>query len=124
MMIKRNIVHIEIPAANSQESGKFYADLFGWEIQHIPEMNYTMWDAGHGSAGGFTDLGEEVKPGDVLIYVNSEDIEADLKRAEALGGTVVRPKTEIPETGWFGMFKDPTGNTIALYTSMNSEFNA
>jgi predicted enzyme related to lactoylglutathione lyase len=30
---------------------------------------------------------------------------------------------EIPATGWFGMFKDPTGNAIALYTSMNPDFN-
>jgi len=36
---------------------------------------------------------------------------------------VVFPKSEIPETGWYGMFKDPTGNIIALYTSMNPEYN-
>jgi hypothetical protein len=120
-MTKRNIVHIEIPAADAARAGEFYRQLFGWEIQHVPEMNYTMWDAGHGSAGGFTDLGETVKPGDVLLYVNSEDIEADLTRAEALGGSVVYPKTEIPNTGWFGMFKDPTGNTIAVYTSMDPQ---
>jgi hypothetical protein len=120
-MIKRNIVHIEIPAADAARASEFYQQLFGWEIQHVPEMNYTMWDAGQGSAGGFTDLGETVKPGDVMLYVNSEDIEADLACAEALGGSVVCPKTEIPNTGWFGMFKDPTGNTIAVYTSMNPQ---
>ncbi|GAB4419711.1 MAG: hypothetical protein Kow002_07550 [Anaerolineales bacterium] len=118
-MTKRNIVHIEIPAADVAKAAQFYKDLFDWKIQSFPEMNYTMWDAGEGSAGGFSQLGEEVKPGDVLIYVNSEDIEADLKKAEELGGTILTPKSEIPDTGWFGMFKDPTGNAIALYTSMN-----
>ncbi len=123
-MIKRNIVHIEIPAANSQAAGKFYADLFGWEIQHVQEMDYTMWDAGHGSSGGFSNVSQGAQPGEVLIYVNSEDIAADLARAEALGGVIVTPKTEIPNTGWFGMFKDPTGNVIALYTSKNPGANA
>jgi len=118
-MTKRNIVHIEIPAADSAKAGEFYQKLFGWGMQHVPEMDYTMWDAGDGSGGGFIPLTEDVKPGDVLFYVNSDDIDADLKQAEALGGTIVSPKTEIPATGWFGVFKDPTGNTIALYTGMN-----
>ncbi|OGO27887.1 MAG: hypothetical protein A2W33_05850 [Chloroflexi bacterium RBG_16_52_11] len=122
-MAKRNIVHIEIPAADMEEAGKFYHDLFGWEIQSFPEMNYTMWDAGFGSAGGFNIVGDEFKPGDVLIYVASQDIEADLKNAEKLGGKILRPKTEIPQTGWYAIFKDPTGNMIGLYTSMDPEFN-
>jgi len=118
-MTKRNIVHIEIPATDNAKAGKFYNQLFGWDIQHDAELDYTMWDAGDGSGGGFTSLSEEVKPGDVLVYVNSDDIDADLKLAEALGGTIVYPKTEIPNTGWFGVFKDPTGNAIGIYTSMN-----
>jgi predicted enzyme related to lactoylglutathione lyase len=122
-MTKRNIVHVEIPAADVEKVGEFYKSLFGWEIQPIPEMNYTMWDAGDGSAGGFPEVSDEYPAGKVLIYINSDDIEADLKKAIELGGKIVREKAEIPNTGWYGMFKDPTGNTIALYTSMNPEFN-
>jgi hypothetical protein len=59
----------------------------------------------------------------VLIYVNSDDIQADLKQAEALGAKIIQEKMEIPQTGWFGIFQDPTGNKIALYTSMNPDFN-
>lgn len=117
-MTKRNIVHIEIPAADAAKAGKFYQDLFGWKVETYPEMDYVMWEPAQGPGGGFTLLSESVKPGDVLVYVDSEDIEADLKRIEQLGGQVVAPKTEIPTVGWFGLFKDPTGNTIALYTSM------
>ena len=122
-MTKRNIVHIEIPTKDAKASAEFYQKLFGWHMETVEEMNYTMWDPHEGPGGGFSNIDENVKPGDVHIYVNSEDIEADLKKVAELGGTVVQEKMEIPETGWFGMFKDPTGNTIALYTSMNSEFN-
>lgn len=122
-MTKRNIVHIEIPAHNGKESGEFYEKLFGWHIVHDEQMNYTMWDPHDGPGGGFSQVDENTKPGDVLIYVNSDDIEADLKKAISLGAIVIREKEEIPTIGWFGMFKDPTGNTIALYTSMNPEFN-
>jgi len=121
--MKRNIVHIEIPTQNGKESGEFYEKLFGWHIERDEELDYTMFDPHHGPGGGFNPLSENVKAGEVLIYVNSEDIEADLKLAASLGGTIVMEKAEIPNIGWYGMFTDPTGNTIGLYTSMNPEFN-
>lgn len=122
-MSKRNIVHIEIPTNKSKASGEFYQQLFGRHIEHVGEMNYTMWDAHEGPGGGFSQVDKSVKPGDVIFYINSEDIEADRKKVAELGGSIVHEKTEIPETGWVGMFNDPTGNTIALYTSMNPDIN-
>jgi predicted enzyme related to lactoylglutathione lyase len=122
-MSKRNVVHVEIPAANVEAAGRFYEALFGWKLQHIPEMNYTMWEAGDGSGGGFPEISAENPAGQVLVYIDSEDIEADLKRVEKLGGKVLHQKSEIPGTGWFGVFQDPTGNVLALYTSMNPANN-
>ncbi len=46
-------------------------------------------------------------------------IDADLKQVAKLGGEVLRQKTEIPGMGWYGIFKDPTGNVLAIYTSEN-----
>ncbi|HUE98820.1 MAG TPA: VOC family protein [Anaerolineales bacterium] len=120
---KRNVVHVEIPAANVEAAGKYYQELFGWKMQHVAEFDYTMWEDGSGYGGGFNKVSGENPVGQVLVYIDSDDIEADLKRAEELGGTIIRPKTEIPGTGWFGLFKDPTGNVLALYTSKNPEFN-
>lgn len=122
-MTKRNIVHVEISSRNFDESGKFYNELFGWKITPVPEMNYSLWEAGDGPGGGFNPLSEHTKAGEVLVYVDSDDIEADLKKARSLGATILQEKMEIPQTGWFGIFKDPTGNAIALYTSMNPKFN-
>ena len=122
-MTKRNIVHIEIPAVDGIKAGKFYQDLFGWTIETEPSMEYTMWTPVEGVGGGFSPLSETTKPGDVLIHVDSDDIEADLARIKALGGTVMKEKTEIPKIGWFALFKDPTGNTLSLYTSMNKDYN-
>ena len=122
-MSKRNIVHVEIPAANVEAAGKFYQELFGWKLQHMAEMNYTMWEDATGAGGGFPQVSDESPAGQVLVYIDSDDIEADLKKAEKLGGKVIHPKAEIPGTGWFGMFQDPTGNVIGLYTSMSPDFN-
>ena len=122
-MSKRNVVHIEIPAADLVKAAQFYQALFGWKITRDEKMDYSMWEPSEGPGGGFSPLDEQVKPGDVLIYIDSEDIEVDLKQVVNLGGKVIRPKTEITGIGWFGIFKDPTGNTIALYTSKNPDYN-
>jgi uncharacterized protein len=122
-MSKRNIVHVEIPAVNVEAAGAFYQELFGWKLQHMPEMNYTMWESEGGSAGGFPQVSAENPAGQVTVYIHSNDIEADLKKVEELGGKVLQPRTEIPQTGWFGVFQDPTGNVLAVYTSMDEEFN-
>lgn len=86
-------------------------------------MNYTLWELDEGPSSGFPEISDEMPAGQVLIYVNSNDIQTDLKKSETLGAKILYPKTEIPNTGWFGIFADPIGNKIALYTSMDSEFN-
>jgi predicted enzyme related to lactoylglutathione lyase len=89
-MTKRNIVHIEIPTRNFEESGEFYNKLFGWKIMPMPEMNYSMWEPDEGPGGGFNPLGDGVQIDNVLIYVNSDDIAADLKNAKSLGATILK----------------------------------
>src|SRR2546430_15662140 len=103
-MTKRNIVHIEIPTTDRKVSAEFYHKLFGWEITSNDDMNYTMFDPHEGLGGGFTD---QMKPGEILIHINSDDIEADLKQATALGGSVGAEKREIPRDGRRGVFQDP-----------------
>ncbi len=124
-MSKHAIVHVEIPATDPTASGQFYADLFGWTLQHDAQFDYTMFQAEGGPDGGFTKVGtpgadgRQTQPGDVLVYVSTDDIDATLARAEALGGKTVVPKMEIPGAGWLAIFTDPTGNRIGLYTSLH-----
>jgi uncharacterized protein len=94
IMSKRNVVHVEIPAANVEAAGKFYQELFGWKMQHVPEFDYTMWEDGSGYGGGFNKVSDENPVGQVLVYIDSNDIEADLKQVERLGGSVVQPKKD------------------------------
>jgi len=120
---KRKIIHIEIPTDNAEASQKFYGEVFGWQFQHDPRFDYTMFESGNIN-GGLTKVGDfegfQIKPNDILMYFDSEDIDADLKQIEAAGGKVLRPRTEIPGIGWFAIFSDPTGNVLALYTGGSS----
>lgn len=52
-----------------------------------------------------------------VITIQVDAIDAALERIEAGGGTVVTPRTEIPNMGWFAYFRDPEGNTLGLWES-------
>lgn len=114
-MTKHAIVHIELPTADVKASQAFYVSLFGWRIETDERFDYTMFEPEEGPGGGFVKLGEKTKPGDVIIYVDTDDIDATLRQAESLGGQVVQPKMEIPGEGWIAIFTDPCGNRIGLF---------
>jgi predicted enzyme related to lactoylglutathione lyase len=115
-MSQHPVVHIEISAKDTVAAGKFYSDLFGWKVEQVPQMHYATFQAEGGPGGGFNAVTETNPAGTVMFYILSDDIEADLAKVVRLGGQALVQKTEIPGMGWFGVFKDPTGNTIGLYT--------
>ena len=118
-MSKHPVVHVDISANDLQAASKFYQELFDWNIHHIPEINYATFDYGvEGVGGGLNPVGENNPAGTVVVYIDTEDIEADLAKVGKLGGKIVVKKTEITEMGWFAMFSDPTGNLLGLYTAM------
>lgn len=116
-MSKHSFVHVEFAAKDPKAAAEFYKALFGWKIEEMPDMDYVMFDAEPAPGGGFSRVdGEMYKPGDVVVYVSTDDIEASLAKVEELGGKTLLPKTEIPGMGWFAFFSDPTGNRVGLYT--------
>ncbi len=110
------ICHLEIPTIDPATTSTFYADLFDWQMEVDPTRNYHMFQPQRGPGGAFVEVGETTgaRIGEVLMYVSTDDIDATLAHAEALGAETLTPKTEVPH-GWFAVFADPVGNRIALY---------
>lgn len=110
------ICHLEIPSKDFQKAKKFYGGLFGWQFDHIKEMDYLFFKAPSGVNGGFTkELELAAKPG-FTIYIEVEDIEAIIKKAKDMGGKTIKEKTMItPEIGYFALVNDLEGNQIGLW---------
>ncbi len=109
------ICHVEIPCTDFEKVKKFYSDVFGWETQIIPEMDYAMFKGKDGPGGGFSKQLKVSETG-ILFYIEVEDIEATLKKIDASGGTTITGKTQIsPEIGYFAIFTDSENNIIALW---------
>ena len=52
----------------------------------------------------------------LTIYIQVDDLQASLEKAESLGGQTLVPPRPIPSgMGAFAMFLDPSGNCIGLY---------
>ena len=122
-MAKHPIVHLELSAKEPKAAGEFYKKLFGWKIEVDDKLGYVQFspeDEG-GVGGGFNPVDDNMPAGSVVAYVGTDDIAASLKKAESLGAKALMPKTEIPGVGWFGMFMDPSGNRVGLYTTANPQ---
>ena len=115
----RPIVHIEIPSNNDEQAKAFYRALCGWKIEEVPfddENVYITFKTGNVDVA-LSAVNENTKIGDVLIYFNSDDLDADMAKVTELGGSVILPRQDIEGYGSLGIFLDPMGNRAAFWQS-------
>jgi uncharacterized protein len=110
------VVHWEIGARDGSKLHTFYSTLFDWKIQVEPQFHYGLVETGGqgGINGGISTLPAEVPPY-VTVYVQVDDLEAYLGKAEGLGAKTLIPPTPIPGIGSIAMFSDPEGHPVGLF---------
>lgn len=123
-MKKNNmVVWFEIPVSDMERAKKFYETVFEVEINIVDFGGLLMgWfpDRGdaHGANGTLIKQESYIPSQDgALVYFNSDDVQNEISRVEAAGGSVFQPKTQIsPEHGYMAVFIDTEGNRIALHS--------
>ena len=108
-------VHVELMSSDVAKAKAFYAGLFDWQLEEIPEMEYTLIKVGEGTGGGMIKTMQPDTPSCWMAYVLVDDAAASTEKARSLGATICKEVTEIPGVGWFSVFTDPTGATLALF---------
>jgi len=118
------IVHFEIPTDDMARAKKFYSSNFGWQLMDMGGMDYTIVmttevdeqqmpkEPGAINGGMMKRASDTPSP---VITINVGSVEDALTRIESSGGSVVRPKTEIPGMGAFAYFIDTEGNVMGLW---------
>jgi uncharacterized protein len=115
------VVHFEIIGKDGEALKRYYAELFGWEIDSDNPMGYgtvqregNVNDQGVGIGGGIAG-GPDGYSGHLTFYVEVPDVEAALATAEKLGGTRVMGPDEVPGAGLeVGHFTDPEGHLVGV----------
>ena len=85
--MKGKIVHIEIPAEDTQRAMKFWGGLTGWKFQNYAESTegapeYNMFE---GEPGGGLYPATDGEKG-IKVYFETDDIDAELGRIRDAGG--------------------------------------
>ncbi len=118
--------YFEIPVSDLDRAVSFYQAAFGVEFfrDTIHENEMAFFPLYKGSSGitGALAKGKVYNPSinGTLIYLNTDNIDARLKKIAELGGEILLPKTEVTSYGWVAEFKDCEGNRIALFQKIVS----
>jgi predicted enzyme related to lactoylglutathione lyase len=118
------VVHFEVPFDDADRARQFYADVFGWQITPMPEMNYTIvstgpaGDDGMPSEPGYIGGGmmERQQPAtSPVITLEVDDIDATINAIEKHGGAAAGEKMAVGEMGFAAYFTDSEGNLMGLW---------
>ena len=116
------VVHFEIVGSDDGALGSFYADLFDWKVNAVEGMDgYRLVDTGQAGAIGGGIGSSDNGQSHVTFYVQVDDPQAYLDKAEALGGRTIAPVTEIPNMVTFALFADPEGHVVGVVKGDNGQ---
>jgi len=107
------VVHFEIGCRDKVKTAAFFSQLFDWKTQDAGPATMINTGASSGIQGHISALGHEPH-NYVTVYVQVDDVQGYLDKAQKLGGKLLVPPVEIP-TGTFAWFADPEGNTLGLW---------
>ena len=121
------VVHFEIPYDDQNRAQKFYSDVFGWEINKFPDMEYyiattaTSDEKGHPKESGAINGG--LLPKDStgehpIIVIDVPEIDEHIIKVEASGGKTIMPKMKIGEFGLYARVADTEGNVIGIWQTL------
>ena len=119
------VVHFELPADNVERAQTFYRKTFGWKMDPIPGMGYTMVGTSPSDENGVPKepgainggMARREAPLNAPVFtILVDDIEGSAKAIAKNGGKVVRKKMEIGGgMGYAAYFADCEGNIVGLY---------
>jgi predicted enzyme related to lactoylglutathione lyase len=121
------VVHFEVPFSDGKRAKDFYEQVFGWQLNDYPEMNYTGVSTGPvaetgmpaepGYIGGGMFEREPTFPQGPVITIDVQSIDDALAKIQSLGGEAVGEKIPVGEMGFAAYFKDTEGNVMGLWES-------
>lgn len=114
----------ELMTTDVDAAKRFYGALFGWDTEEFlgAGMPYTLVKVGGEAVGGMmaTTLQCEGIPPHWSVYITVNDVDAVARQAEAQGGKVLYPPTDIPTVGRFCVIQDPQGATLGAISYRKS----
>jgi predicted enzyme related to lactoylglutathione lyase len=118
------VVHFELPADDTERAQAFYAEAFGWQLNSMPGMGYTLVtttptnERGQVSEAGGINGGMLARQAPItapVITIGVDDIDVALDKIEKLGGRTALGRQTVGEMGFSAYFTDTEGNVVGLW---------
>ena len=109
------LCHFEFMTDAPDKCKAFYADVFGWEYDDSAMEGYSLVKTEGPPSGGVMQRPPEAPVAALNVYFQVDDIDATLAKAKAAGGTIILPKTPIPNVGSYAMFIDTEGLCVGIF---------
>jgi len=119
------VVHFEIPFDDGDRAKKFYQEVFSWKLLDVPGMDYTMaytmevdeqnMPKESGGINGGMYKRDETSAKSPVLVISVPSVDEHVKKVEAMGGKVTRPKTAIGDFGLYAQVADTEGNIIGIW---------
>lgn len=113
----RPVVHWEFWSEDPQRLASFYEEVFGWDTQHVPQLDYHMVATGGegGIDGGIMKPKAGPWPAKLALYVDVDDLEKYKSKIEGAGGKMLVEAMDIPGVGKLSIFEDPDGRVLGMW---------
>jgi uncharacterized protein len=130
MSVIHSVVPFEIPVDKLDRAKTFYSSVFNWGLEDMPvqdgvytfaittpvDENNMPKESGAINGGMYTRSDDLKNP---VITIGVPSIDEFAKKIEAAGGTMIVPKSEVPDMGYYAYFKDSEGNIMGLWENIN-----
>ena len=108
------IVHFEMGYKDAGKAQQFFAGLFDWKFEEFGPVRMIATGSDEGITGHLSTPGKEPH-NYCVVYVQVDDLQESLDKAEKLGGKTMIPPTPVPGMGNFAWLNDPEGNIVGLW---------
>ena len=111
----------ELNTRDTKAAEAFYTRMFGWGVKHSTPgspMEYTEFSVNGTPSIGMMPMNEHVPPqvpSYWMPYFQVASADASVAKLQALGGKVMVPAADIPNTGRFAIGSDPQGAMFAVF---------
>ena len=111
----------ELNTRDTKAAESFYTKLFGWTAKHSAPsagMDYTEFSVEGKPSIGMMPMNEHMPahvPSYWMPYFQVANADAAVTKVQELGGKVMVPATDIPNTGRFSIVNDPQGAMFAVF---------
>ena len=106
------VMQWQIVTTDPDRIGKFYGDLFGWQISANNSLGYR--EVTTGSLKGGVWPSPPGAPSFVQLFVGVADVEASVATALGMGAKLIVPVTVLPDGDVMAVLSDPAGVTFGL----------